>query len=409
MGKMDKIGALEGIRVIEFASAINGPSAAANLADYGAEVIKVEDRNRGDQTRGVAAYFGSAMSLPGGLNVVFEAYNRNKKDMTLDLSKEKGKEVMYRLVAQSDVFLTNYREDLLTNLGVDADTIRGKNPRIIYALGSGYGAKGPERLKRTFDWAGQARSGLMSMTGERNGPPGLVIGNVVDQIGGQSLAYGVVLALLARERHGMGQRVDASMLGATLLMQAATLCPALWQNHVPQRHSSTRTKNAFANYYKCSDDRWVVLSDPQAYKFWPALCKALGRGDLEKDPRFTTMEGQRDNNIELIAIVAEAITKKKAREWENILAEAGISCAVVQTMDEIAQDPQVLENQYVIDYDHPVLGKIKAPGFPVGLSETPASVRMAPPQFGQNTEEILLDVCGCDWEKITELRDEEVI
>ncbi len=328
--EMKSVGALDGIRIIEFASAINGPSAAAMLADYGAEVIKVEDRNRGDQTRGVAAYFGSSMSLPGGRNVVFEAFNRNKKDITLDLAKEKGKEVMYRLVAQSDVFLTNYREDLLTDLGVDSDTIRKMNPRIIYALASGYGSKGPDRLKRTFDWAGQARSGIMSMTGERGGPPGLIIGNVIDQIGGQSLAFGVVLALLARERTGVGQRVDASMLGATLLLQASTLCPTLWQNHVPQRHSSTKSKNAFANYYKCADDRWIVLSDPQAYRFWPQMCKALGRPELETDARFNTMESQRDNSAELIAIVRDSMIMKTSTEWERILTEeVGISCSPV--------------------------------------------------------------------------------
>jgi crotonobetainyl-CoA:carnitine CoA-transferase CaiB-like acyl-CoA transferase len=404
------LGALEGIRILEFASAVNGPSAAATLADYGAEVIKVEDRNRGDQSRGVEAYFGSAMTLPGGLSIVFEAYNRNKKGITVDLAKEKGKEVMYRLVAKSDVFLTNYRESLLTRLGVDYDALRGVNSRLIYAMGSGYGSKGPDRESRTFDWAGQARSGIMNMTGERDGPPGLIIGNVVDQIGGQSLAYGVVLALLARERQGVSQRVDASMLGGTLLMQAATLAPTLWQGHVPRRHSSQRCKNAFANYYQCADGKWIILSDPQAFRFWPQLCKALGIEELENDPKFNTAPSQRENSMELISIVKQALATKTVREWLKILGEdVGISCSPVLSMDEVVTDPQVLDNDYVIDFNHPVLGRVKLPGFPVGLSETPPTVRNAPPQFGQNTEEVLIEVAGYNWEEIAELKEQEAI
>ena len=166
-------GALKGIRVIEFASHINGPSAAVLLADYGAEVIKVEDRNRGDGARGFTSYGGTSMNLPGNLSIVFEAYNRNKKDIKLDLAKEKGREVMYQLIKKSDVFLTNYRESLLAKLGVEYEKLRSVNPNLIYAVGSGYGNKGPENERRTFDWAGQARSGIMSMTGERDGPPGL--------------------------------------------------------------------------------------------------------------------------------------------------------------------------------------------------------------------------------------------
>jgi len=404
------VGALEGIRIIEFASAVSGPSAAVSLADCGAEVIKVEDRNRGDQTRGVEAYFGSAMSLPGGLNVVFEAYNRNKKGMTLDLEKEKGKEVMYRLVTKSDVFLTNYRESLLVKLGVDYDTLCGVNPRIIYALGSGYGSKGPDREKRTFDWAGQARSGLMSMTGEREGPPGLIIGNVVDQIAGQFLAHGIVVALLARERLGISQRVDASMLGGALLVQAATLCPTLWKGHVPRRHSSQQAKNAFANYYMCADGKWIILSEPQAYRFWPQLCKALGIERLRDDPRFSTASSQRENSIELISILKQVFATKTSNEWVRILdEEVKISCSPVLSMDEVVTDPQVRENGYIVDFDHPVLGKIKVPGFPVGLSETPSTVRSAPPQFGQHTEEILLEVGGYTWDEIAKLREGEVI
>jgi len=403
-------GALEGIRVLEFASAVNGPNAAVTLADYGAEVVKVEDRNRGDQTRGVEAYFGSAMSLPSGLNIVFEAYNRNKRGITLDLAKEKGREVIYRLVTKSNVFLTNYRESLLAKLGVDYDTLRGVNPRIIYALGSGYGSKGPDREARTFDWAGQARSGIMNMTEERDGPPGLIIGNVVDQIGGLFLAYGIVIVLLARERLGISQRVNASMLGGTLLMQAATSGPTLWQGHVPRRHSSQRAKNTFANYYKCADGKWIIFSEPQAYRFWPQLCKALGIEELEDDPRFSTASSQRENSIELISIVKQVIATKTSREWLRILGEkVGISCSSVLSMDEVVTDPQVLENEYIIEFDHPVLGRVKLPGFPVGLSETPATVRSAPPQFGQHTEEVLLEVGGYNWDEIAELREQEVI
>lgn len=338
-------GALEGIRILEFASEITGPSAGAILADYGAEVIKVEDRNRGDQTRGVKAYFGSVMSLPSGLNAVFEAYNRNKKGITLDLAKGKGGEVLYRLVTKSDVFMTNYRESLLGKLGVDYDTLRGVNPRIIYTFTSGYGSKGSDREKRTFDWAGQARSGMMSMTGDRDGPPGLVVGNIVDQMTGVVLAYGIVLALLVRERLGISQRVDTSMLEAALQVQTGTLGYTLWKGRLLKRHSSKRAKNAFANYYQCADSKWIVLSEPQVDRFWPQLCKALNIEQLENDPRFNTTLKRRENCIELISIVKQALTTKTSREWLRILGEeVGISCCPVLSMDEVVTDPQVLNN-----------------------------------------------------------------
>jgi crotonobetainyl-CoA:carnitine CoA-transferase CaiB-like acyl-CoA transferase len=403
-------GPLEGIRVLEFASHINGPSASAFLADYGAEVIKVEDRNRGDGTRGFVSYGGDPMNLAGGLNVVFEAYNRNKRDITLDLAKEKGLEIMYRLAKKSDVFLTNYRDNLLARLKVDYDTLHKLNPRLIYAVGSGYGSKGPENERRTFDWAGQARSGIMSMTGEREGPPGLIIGNVVDQIGGQFLASGVLLALLAREKFGFGQRVDASMLGGALLVQLSSLAPSLWRGRSPSRHSSQRAKNAFANYYKCSDNKWIILSEPQVQRFWPQLCKAMGITELENDPRFNTIKGQRTNCIELISIIKRVMATKTCAEWEDILGrQVGISCSPVFGMEDLVNDPQILENEYIVEFDHPVLGRIKVPGFPIGLSETRPSVRTAPPQFGQNTEEILQEIGGYNWDEITEFREQEVI
>ena len=236
--------ALEGIRVLDWSSVINGPLAAGILADMGAEVIHIEHRVRGDMVRGTEALFGTKMKGQLGINTIFELCNRSKKSLTIDFEKDKGKQIIYQLTEKSDVFLTSYRRSLVTSLGLDYETLRRYNPKLIYAITSGYGTKGDDGQKRVLDYAAQARSGLMMSAGDRDGPPGLTQGSITDNMGAVMLALAIVTGLLVREQLGIGQEVETSMLGATIYNLNMSLGTALLRDGAElARHSRTRVPN----------------------------------------------------------------------------------------------------------------------------------------------------------------------
>ncbi len=402
-------GALDGIRVIEWATMVNGPSAGVMLGELGAEVIKLEDRIYGDGSRGAQGWFGTRLNLPHGLTVPFELNNRNKKGITVDLKKEKGKEILHRLVKNSDVFLTNYSYSRARRLGADYEALSKLNSRLIYAATSGYGPKGPDSEKRAFDWVGQARSGMMASIGERDAPPGVMVGAVTDQLASMMLAYGIMVALFARERLNIGQEVATSMTGAAIYMQSPNFGAFLLRGREMGRHSREEAKYPFSNTYRCSDNKWIVLTDPQVDRFWHQVCQTLGLEELEHDPRFDNVETRKDNAKELVSRLEAIFATKTRDEWARILEEgAGIACSPVLSIPEVAADPQVLENEYIIEFEHPVLGRVKFPGSPVSFSKTPARTRSAAPTFGQHTEDVLLN-SGYTWDEIADLKKQEVI
>jgi CoA:oxalate CoA-transferase len=402
--------ALEGIRVLECAGGINGPSAGCMLGDLGAEVIKIEKPGEGAWERGIDTLSGTGMDLPHGLRIGVEVFNHSKKSLTLDLEKARGKEVLYELVKKSDVFLTNYHHSALVKLKADYQTLSKLNPRLIYASSSALGSKGPESERRAFDFTGQARSGMMFSMGERDDFPAVMVGAPTDQLGAIMLAFGVLSGIVARERTGLGQEIDTSMAGAAIYMQAFHVGISLLRGRQLARHSRSRTKSPFSNFYKCADGKWLIMTETQVYKFWPKFCHAVGLDELIDDPRFKTMPAIRDNAKDMLSILDKTFLTKTRSEWMKILdEEVGLACSPVLDMSELATDRQILENEYIVDFDHPVLGKIKLPGLPVRLSKTPAKIRSKAPELGENTEEILIDLCNYSWEKLTKLKEQGVI
>ena len=405
-------GPLQGIRVIECAGYLSAPTACYMLGDLGAEIIKIEDRVKGDPSRGTSAVFGSSMTLANGENILFETANRNKKSLTLDLKKEKGRQLLYELVSKADVFCTNFTQSAIRKLEIDFETLKKHNPRLIYGMATGYGLKGPESSRRAFDSVAQARSGIMyALGGEPDTPPAQIGGPVFDQMTGTLLVYAVLAALVARDRTGKGQQVEVSLLGSGIHLQAYNLNTALLRGRQIPRPSRRSLKNPMANHFECADGEWLLLSEPQADRFWPAFCDALSIRHLEKDEKYRDAAARRENFRELLDII-EGVFKTRTRgEWMKILDERGegIAYSPVLKPTDLAGDPQALENGYIAEIDHPSLGSIKMVGNPVSFSETPVKVDGYAPCFGQNTEEVLLDVCGCDWDRIQELKDEEVI
>ena len=398
---------LEGIRVVDWTIWQLGPVSTALLADLGAEVIKIEDRVTGDPGRGIFAMSGMDMSdVP---NAYFEANNRNKKSITLDLKKPEGLEVAHKLVAESDVFVQNMRKGVAERIGLGYDALREINPRLIYATGSGYGVEGPDSGEPSFDMLGQARSGVMLAVGEPDMPPLGIAGGPADQLGATMLAYAVLCAIIARERFGIGQKVDASHLGSMAWFQGLSLSNKLMMGRAHPRSFRKQAGNPLWNHYCCKDGRWLALAMLQADRYWSDFCSAIERPELDSDPRFTDIRVRGQNAQACVEILDQVFATKDRDEWMKILKAGGdFIYTIVNSVDDLPDDPQMIENDYIVDFDHPRHGAIQMVGYPVRLHETPATVRTPAPEFGQHTEEVLTELLGYSWEEVGELRSKEV-
>jgi len=399
-------GPLDGVRVVEITQFQQGPVAGTKLGDLGADVIKVEPKT-GDPARGFMRIIGTQVGLKGR-NYYFENQNRNKRSIVLDLRTEKGMEIFLKLIDAADVFVTNMSIEAPINLGIGPDDLLKRNPRLIYAQASGWGRKGPDANTFSFDYTGIGRSGLMMSCGERGTPPTQILPGLGDELGGMVCAWGVCIALYAREKTGKGQLVDTSLMGSLICMLSLILsAPAILGQEFP-REIRAEAGNPIYSHYKAKDGKWFILAHLQPDRYWPNVCKALGVEELEHDPKFNSIEARGENRKELIAIMDERFAQKTRDEWFKIFKKEIVIHAPIQTTTEVVNDPQSLANDYVTWVDHPVWGRIKVIGFPWVFSETPASWRREAPEFGQHTEEILLEM-GYTWDDITKLKDADVI
>ena len=403
-----KNGPLEGLRVIDWTMWQFGPVSTMMLADLGAEVIKVESLD-GDHARQFHRVSGAASTLPGDLNAYFQSLNRQKMSLAVDLKTEKGKEIMYRLVEESDVFVQNFRKGVAERLGLGYDDLVKRNPMIVYGAGTGYGPKGPDSEKPAFAYTGEARSGSLWWAGPDDGNP-YNLQSIADQISGIMLSYGILGALMARERFGKGQKVDVSHLGSMMWLGGNKYGIALLTGNNPGRQDRRSARNALWNAYKCQDDKWIAFSMNQSDRYWPDFCKAISRPDLLEDERYNNMEVRAENKVELIQLLDEIFIAKPREEWEKLMNETGgMIWERVQDVWDLPNDPQVIENNYLVDFEHPVLGDTKWLQTPVGFSATPVSTRKMAPELGEDTENILVDVLGYSWDDIAALQDEHVI
>ncbi len=401
---------LEGIRVLDWTIWQQGPVSTMMLGDLGAEVIKIEERVGGDPGRGVMSIGGTMTGVSGQRNYYFEVNNRHKKSLTLNLKTPEAKEIVYKLVEKSDVFVQNFRKGVAAKLGLDYQTLSKHNPKLIYASASGYGPEGPDSGEPSFDYMGLARSGIMNAVGEPDMDPLSITGGIADQMGAIMLAYGVITALFTRERYGIGQEVDTSHLGSMMALQGLNLACRLTLGKEFRRAYRTKAPNPLWNHYKCGDDKWICLAMIQADRYWPDLCKALGIQELEKDPKFATMAVRGKNSEELIAILDKIFAAKPREEWMSILKNGGdFIYTIVNSINDLPDDPQMLANNYVVPYDHPAWGPIKVVGVPVRFSKTPGDPKGVAPEFGEHTEQVLLDLLGYSWEDIGRLKEQEVI
>ena len=389
--------ALEGIRVIDLTVWFQGPVSAQFLADFGADVIKVERPQGGDQARGVR----SIKSLEiGDWNQYFLVINRNKKGLVLDLRKPEGQQIMYRLVEKSDVFLSNMSPELLAGWGLSWAKLKEINPRLVYATNTGYGSFGGVS-RPSFDMTVQALTGIMARLGEPGQPPIYLGMGSGDAYGGIMSAFAIAMALYQRNRSGHGQCIDASLYGAQLYLAAPQLQSYLAGNSDRAlQHSRREAPNPLWNLYP-TRGKWVYICEPNQDERFRLLCAALGDGSLIEDPRFTTPESRAANNAELIAAFEASSTTLDHDTLLARCAEHGVVAAPVNTLADVIKDQQAWDNDYLMKaHCEEVRREVDVRGLPVALSKTPGEINTLGPQLGQDTELLMMDLLEYSWDEI---------
>ena len=403
--------ALEGIRVLDLTIWQQGPMAAAMLADWGADVIKVEGPDSPDPGRSLVRYdVGDS-----GPNAYFETHNRNKRGIVLDLKSEAGREAFYRLVENADVVVQNFRPGVCERLGIDYATLSKLNSRLVYCQASGFGLKGPEAQRPALDPLAQARGGLMSVTGEPDAPPTRTFGGMADQTSGFLLAYGIVLALFHRERTGEGQMVDGSLLQGQIAAQAFNITSYLMSGTYggsPLPRIPRGLTSPLWNQYKAKDGKWLMIGMPQFGRYWPPFREAIHEASGEwLEPERLGLDWMRTNATDLMQLISrlDAIfATQPSAFWRDLFRRYDFLFEVVSEYRDLETDPQITENAMFTTLDHPTHGPLPIVAPAVNLSATPGSIRTPAPEFGQHTEEVLLEA-GLNWDEIANLRDQGVI
>jgi crotonobetainyl-CoA:carnitine CoA-transferase CaiB-like acyl-CoA transferase len=405
---------LEDIKVIEIAGAAAVPMAGRLLSDWGADVVRIEHPATGDAMRHVQASAALAGTMGGGATTIalseipYETlnYNRNKRSLTLDLSQERGQEIVHKLVEKADVLLSNMRPYEMAKWKLEYETLSQLNPRLIYASMNGYGQKGTDRNAPGYDIiAAWARSGAQELLQASGFRPAFI-----DNVGGMSMACGIMTALFIRERTGLGQEVSLSLFQTGVFQISYDVAGALVTGKNFDEWGITDREdfpNVLSIPYQTKDGRTLRLCILQPDLYWSKFCRSIEREDLEHDPRFATFAAKIENNVALLHILDEVFLSKTLDEWRPRLNEAGIPWSPVQTLQELVNDPQARANDFFVPLDHPTYGRIEVVANPIKLSKTPVTVKTAP-EFGQHTEEVLLEH-GYTWEDIAKFKEEKVI
>lgn len=387
---------LDGIRVIELGGFIAGPYAGMLLGELGADVIKVESPGQGDPFRG----WGE-----GGYSAHFQAYNRNKRSMILNLRSDRGKEIFYRLAASADVVIENFRAGVPERLGVDYRTLSACNNRLVYCSISGFGQEGPHRDRPSYDTVAQALSGFSSLLLDMNRPR-LVGPALADGLAGLFACYGILGALVARQHTGRGCLVETSLVESAIAFLTEAFQRYLVTGEVPGPDTRSRTAQAYVLVAQDGLPLAVHLSSPR--KFWDALVQAVERPELADDPRFRDWDSRVRNYEELAAALAEAFKRRPRDAWLKILTEFDVPCAPVLRIDEVLEDPQVRFLGVVVDMPHPTKGVTRGLRSPVRFNGATACPAQAPPALGQHTDDILREF-GYEAEQVKAFRAEGIV
>lgn len=401
-------GALSHVRVLDLSRVLAGPWASQVLADLGAEVIKVERPGSGDESR---AWGPPWLRAPAGDETRESAYfacaNRGKKSITVDLGRPEGQDIVRRLAGRSDVLLENFKVGALARMGLGYEQLAALHPGLVYCSITGFGQTGPYRHRPGYDFLVQGMGGLMSLTGEPDGPPTKVGVAITDIFTGMYAATAVLAALAHRERSGRGQHVDLALLDvqvATLANQAESyLVTGRPPGRLGNAHPSIVPYQAFA-----TRDGHVILAVGNDAQF-TRLCEVAGRPELARDERFRTNAARVENRAELVARLAPLLSARASKDWIGALEAAGVPCGPINDLAEVFDDPQVRHRGMRVTAPHPVAGAVPMVASPIRLSGTPVRHEVAPPTLGQHTGEVLAGVLGMQEAEIEALRRDGVV
>jgi crotonobetainyl-CoA:carnitine CoA-transferase CaiB-like acyl-CoA transferase len=375
---------LEGLRVVDLTENLAGPFCTMILADMGADVVKVERPGVGDESRRFPPFVN-------GESAGYLTLHRGKRSVVLDLKDPRGREACWRLVARGDVLVEAFRPGTLDRLGLGPATLRARHPGLVVCSLSGFGQTGPYRERGGYDLIAQAMGGLMSVTGEPDGPPAKCGLPVTDMGCGMWAALGILLALHARERTGEGQHVDTSLFEVPLAWGSWHAARYLATGEVVGRLGSAHPSGAPYEAFQAGDGEWFVFSAVPQH-LWERLCALLGRADLAADPRFRTNADRVKHRAPLAVELGTAFGRRPRADWLAAFDGAGIPAGPVNSLDQVFADPHVAARQMVLELDHPTVGRHRVLGIPVKLSATPGAVRGAAPTLGQHTEEVLREL-----------------
>ena len=372
---------LDGIRIVDLSRVVSGPFCTMNLADMGAEVIKIEEPERGDESRAFGPPF------LGGESPYYLSVNRNKRSCTINLKSGAGTAILWRLLVDADVLVQNFRPGAMARLGLDYEAVAARHPRLIYCSISGFGDSGPDAVRPGYDLVVQGESGLMDLTGEADGPPTRIGTSIADLTAGVLAAQGITLALYARHTTGRGQHVKIAMLDAM-----ASLLSYNAGNYWATGESPTRRGNDHPSVVPYQSlrakDGWMNLGIAND-SLWVRYCNAIERPDLRDDPRFATGPQRVLHRDTLVPIIVELTATRTVGDWVALLGAAGVPCGRIRTVAEVCTNPQLTERNKVVDLPHPTAETVRMIGQPIELSDTPGRITAAPPLLGQHTDDVL--------------------
>jgi len=396
----------EGIKIVEVASWAVIPGALAILSDWGADIVKIEEPNGGDPSRG---YVGLGQyPFQCQLSPIYEQDNRNKRSLAMNLEKQSARDIVYEMIKNADVFATNYVVKVLQKFGFDYDSLRKINPRLIYIHVNGYGDKGADSERAGYDHnAYWARGGLGLTLGEPDSYPVDSRAALGDQPTSMMAAGLIMAALFGRERSGVGQKLSLAIYNAAMWQLAPDIVACKMAGQ-PVPRKPRVLGSPLSMYYKTKDGKWLRLCMPQVERFWAQFLRAVGHPELENDPRFVPAANRIKNNAELIAVMERTFASETREFWGKKLDEHGCIWGLGQTIDEIVEDKQAWDNEFLVEMDHPVTGRITLVNSPGKFSETPGKISAPAPLLGQHTEEVLLEM-GYDWDDLSKLKSEGAI
>lgn len=394
------MGPLEGLKILDLTRVLAGPYCTMILADLGADVIKVEMPETGDDSR----HFGPYQN---GESAYFMSLNRNKRSMTLNLKHEQGQAMLKSLAGKVDVVVENFRPGTMEKLGLSYDVLKEINPSLVYAAASGFGHTGPYSGKPAYDGVVQAMGGIMSITGPEGGEPTRVGPSIGDIAAGLFTAIGVLAALNHRNKTGIGQKVDVAMLDCQVAMLENAIARYVVTKEVPRPMGNRHTSIVPFEPFETMDSKIVVAAGNDA--IWKRFCTVSGLSELADDPRFATNPKRNENYESLRPILASKMKEKTTQAWAKILDEAGVPSGPINYVDKVIENEQVLARDMIVEVNHKKAGKLKMPGVAIKLSETPGAIRTAAPLLGEHNRELLMEYFGYSDEEIEALLEAGVL